>query len=112
MRRRRPVTNASDAAAPRNSSKPGKLVRYATSTDHGNSEAARPAACAGIVRAARQRRLDGISQIALSLTARGLTTGEIAAHLAEVYGVRVSKDTIYRIIGKVMGQMARDTAKS
>jgi putative transposase len=52
----------------------------------------------------RQRRLDGISQIALSLTARGLTTGEIAAHLEEVYGVRVSKDTIYRIIGKVMGE--------
>lgn len=51
----------------------------------------------------RHRRLDGISQIALSLTARGLTTGEIAAHLEEVCGVRVSKDTIYRVIGKVMG---------
>ncbi len=30
----------------------------------------------------------------LSLTARGLTTGEIAAHFAEVYGTQVSKDTI------------------
>ena len=40
----------------------------------------------------RQRRLDGIDQLVLSLTARGLTTGEIAAHFAEVYGARVSKD--------------------
>ena len=32
----------------------------------------------------RQRRLDGIDQIVLSVSARGLTTGEIAAHFAEV----------------------------
>src|SRR5215213_6557997 len=42
----------------------------------------------------RQRRLDGIDQIVLSLTARGLTTGEISAHFAEVYGASVGKDTI------------------
>ena len=42
----------------------------------------------------RQRRLDGVEEIVLSLTARGLTTGEIAAHFAEVYGARVSKETI------------------
>jgi len=34
----------------------------------------------------QQRRLDGIDQIVLSLTARGLTTGEICAHFEEVYG--------------------------
>ncbi len=34
----------------------------------------------------RQRRLNGVDQMVLSLTARGLTTGEISAHLAEVYG--------------------------
>ena len=39
----------------------------------------------------RQRRLDGIDQIVLSLTARGLTTGEVAADFAEVYGAKVSK---------------------
>ncbi|EHK85191.1 transposase mutator type [Rhodococcus pyridinivorans AK37] len=33
----------------------------------------------------------------LSLTARGLTTGEIAAHFGEVYGAKVSRDTISRI---------------
>jgi transposase-like protein len=43
----------------------------------------------------RQRRLTGIDEIVLSLTARGLTTGEIAAHFAEVYGAKVSKDTIF-----------------
>jgi putative transposase len=34
----------------------------------------------------RQRRLDGVDEIVLSLTARGLTTGKIAAHFAP--GVR------------------------
>lgn len=53
----------------------------------------------------RQRRLTGVDQIVLSLTARGLTTGEIAAHFQEVYGARVSKDTISRITEKVVGEM-------
>jgi putative transposase len=53
----------------------------------------------------RQRRLDGIDQIVLSLTARGLTTGEIAAHFADVYGATVSKDTISRITDAVIEQM-------
>jgi putative transposase len=38
----------------------------------------------------RQRRLDGIDEIVLLLTARGLTTGEVAAHFDEVARVRVS----------------------
>lgn len=54
----------------------------------------------------RKRRLDGIDQIVLSLTARGLTTGEIAAHFDEVYGAKVSKDTIRRITEKVAGELA------
>src|ERR1700733_8791099 len=53
----------------------------------------------------RQRRLTGVDEIVLSLTARGLTTGEIAAHFQEVYGARVSKDTISRITEKVVGEM-------
>ena len=53
----------------------------------------------------RQRRLEGIDAIVLSLTARGLTTGEIAAHFAEVYGAAVSRDTISRITDKVVEQM-------
>lgn len=53
----------------------------------------------------RQRRLSGIDEIVLSLSARGLTTGEIAAHFDEVYGAQVSKDTISRITDKVLGEM-------
>ncbi|KRE65662.1 hypothetical protein ASG92_16920 [Arthrobacter sp. Soil736] len=53
----------------------------------------------------RQRRLAGVDEIVLSLSAKGLTTGEIAAHFGEVFGVRVSKDTISRITEKVIGEM-------
>ncbi|BAX95757.1 IS256 family transposase [Mycobacteroides stephanolepidis] len=54
----------------------------------------------------RQRRLTGIDQIILSLTAKGLTTGEVAAYFGEVYGADVSKDTISKITDKVVGEMA------
>jgi transposase-like protein len=53
----------------------------------------------------RQRRLSGIDEVVLSLSARGLTTGEIAAHFADVYGATVSKDTISRITDKVIEEM-------
>jgi transposase-like protein len=59
----------------------------------------------------RKRRLDGIDQIVLSLSARGLTTGEIAAHFEEVYGARVSKDTVSRITEKVAGELAEWSAR-
>lgn len=39
----------------------------------------------------RQRRLTGVDEMVLSLSARGLTHGEITAHLAEVYGAEGSK---------------------
>lgn len=41
----------------------------------------------------RQRRLTGVDEMVLSLSAGGLTHGEISAHLAEVYGTEVSKQT-------------------
>ena len=53
----------------------------------------------------RQRRLTGIDEIVLSLTAKGLTTGEVAAHFQDIYGASVSKDTISRITDKVVGEM-------
>jgi len=34
----------------------------------------------------RQRRLSGVDEIVLSLYAKGLTTREISAHFAEIYG--------------------------
>jgi putative transposase len=53
----------------------------------------------------RQRRLTGVDEIVLSLTARGLTTGEISAHFAEVYGASISKDTVSKITDKVVEEM-------
>ena len=44
-----------------------------------------------------QRRLTGVDEMVLSLSARGLTHGDISAHLAEVYGAEVSKTTITAI---------------
>ena len=35
------------------------------------------------------RRLEGFDEVILSLYAKGLTTGEIAAHLAEIFGTQV-----------------------
>lgn len=48
----------------------------------------------------------------LSLTARGLTTGEITAHFDEVYGAKVSKDTISRITEKVTGELAEWSSRT
>ncbi len=53
----------------------------------------------------RQRRLSEVDEIVLSLYARGLTTGEIAAHFAQIYGASVSKETVSRITDKVVEEM-------
>jgi putative transposase len=53
----------------------------------------------------RQRRLSGVDEMVLSLYAKGLTTGEISAHFAEIYGASVSKETISRITDKVVEEM-------
>ncbi len=53
----------------------------------------------------RQRRLNGVDEIVLSLYAKGLTTGEISAHFAEIYGASVSRETVSRITDKVIEEM-------
>jgi putative transposase len=53
----------------------------------------------------RQRRLSGVDDLVVSLTAKGLTTGEVSAHLAEVYGAEVSKETISTITDRVLDSM-------
>jgi putative transposase len=53
----------------------------------------------------RQRRLGGVDEMVISLSAKGLTTGEIAAHLADTYGAEVSKDTISRITERVLEEL-------
>jgi putative transposase len=53
----------------------------------------------------RQRRLTEVDEIVLSLYAKGLTTGEISAHFAEIYGAAVSRETVSRITEKVVAEM-------
>jgi transposase-like protein len=53
----------------------------------------------------RQRRLTGVDEMVLSLYAKGLTTGEISAHFAEIYGASVSKETVSRITDRVLEEM-------
>ena len=55
--------------------------------------------------AKRQRRLSGFDEVILSLYARGMTTGDISAHFAAIYGVSVSKDTVSRITDRVEAEM-------
>src|SRR6266496_2143059 len=50
----------------------------------------------------RQRRLGGVDDLVVSLVAKGLTTGEVAAHLAEIYGTQVSRQTISVITDRVL----------
>ena len=54
----------------------------------------------------RQRRLSGVDEMVILLVAKGLTTGEVAAHMAEVYGADVSKDTISRITDRVLEEIS------
>jgi putative transposase len=52
-----------------------------------------------------QRRLDGLAGEVISLYAKGMTTGDIQAHLAEIYGTEISRDTISRITDAVVEDM-------
>ncbi|MDW3215465.1 MAG: IS256 family transposase [Ilumatobacteraceae bacterium] len=52
-----------------------------------------------------QRRLDGVDSMVISLTAKGLTTGEIEAHLAEVYSTNISRETISKITDRVLDDL-------
>jgi transposase-like protein len=52
-----------------------------------------------------QRRLEGLSGNVISLYAKGMTTGDIQAHLLEIYGTEISRDTISRITDAVVEDM-------
>jgi putative transposase len=56
--------------------------------------------------AKRQRRLNGVEDMVISLSAKGLTHGEIVAHLKEIYGAEVSRQTITAITDRVMDGLA------
>jgi putative transposase len=50
----------------------------------------------------RQRRFEGFDEKILALYSRGLSTRDIEAHLAEIYGVQVGRDLISRVTDAVM----------
>jgi transposase-like protein len=52
------------------------------------------------------RRVEGFNEAIVSLYAKGLTTGEIRAHLGEIYGVEVSRDLISRVTDRVSEDLA------
>jgi transposase-like protein len=51
------------------------------------------------------RRLTGFDDAVLSLYAKGMTTGDIANHLADIYGTEVSKDLVSRVTDAVIEDM-------
>src|SRR5256885_8640761 len=53
-----------------------------------------------------QRRLDGLSGNVISLYAKGMTTGDIQAHLLEIYGTEISRETISKITDAIVEDMA------
>jgi len=90
----------------------GKNSRNGTRTKTVISEAAgevtievprdRDGSFAPVIVAKRQRRLGDVDKIVLSLYGKGMTTGEISAHFAEIYGVSVSNSVVSTITDKVL----------
>lgn len=52
------------------------------------------------------RRITGFDEAIVSLYAKGLTTGEIQAHLAEIYSTEVSRDLISRVTDSVAEELS------
>lgn len=52
-----------------------------------------------------KRRLDGFNASVISLFARGMTTGEIAGHLADIYDTTISRETISKITDAVVDDL-------
>ena len=90
----------------------GKNSRNGTRTKTVISEAAgevtievprdRDGSFAPVIVAKRQRRLGDVDKIVLSLYGKGMTTGQISAHFAEIYGVSVSNSVVSTITDKVL----------
>jgi putative transposase len=52
-----------------------------------------------------KRRIGGFDEAVISLYAKGLSTGEIQAHLEEIYGAEVSKEAISKITDAVNSEV-------
>jgi putative transposase len=92
---------AGGAQNTRNGSTPKRLI-----TEHGEVPIDTPRDRDGsfdpkIVRK-RQRRFEGFDDKILALYSRGMSTRDIEAHIAEIYGVHVGRDLISRVTDAVM----------
>ncbi len=52
------------------------------------------------------RRLAGFDAAVLSLYAKGMSTGDITAHLADTYGTQVSRELVSKVTDAVVAEMA------
>jgi putative transposase len=89
----------------RNGTRPKTVLTHATGQVELDVPRDRDGTFEPVIVRKRQRRLGEVDEIVLSLYARGLTTGEIAAHFDEIYGASVSKETVSRITDKVVEEM-------
>jgi putative transposase len=94
-----------DSANVRNGTRPKTVLTEATGHVEIEVPRDRDSTFEPVIVRKRQRRLNGVDEIVLSLYAHGLTTGEISAHFAQIYGASVSKETISRITDKVIEEM-------
>jgi putative transposase len=85
----------------RNGSTPKRLI-----TEHGEVRVDTPrdrdGSFAPKIVSKRQRRFEGFDDKILALYSRGLSTRDIEAHIAEIYGVHVGRDLISRVTDAVM----------
>jgi transposase-like protein len=96
---------ARDSANVRNGTRPKTVLTHASGQVELEVPRDREGTFEPVIVRKRQRRLTEVDEIVLSLYARGLTTGEIAAHFDQIYGASVSKETISRITDKVIEEM-------
>jgi putative transposase len=52
-----------------------------------------------------QRRLEGLAGSVISLYAKGMSMGDIQAHLLEIYGTEISRETISKITDRIVEEM-------
>jgi putative transposase len=57
------------------------------------------------------RRLTGFDEQVISLYAKGMTTGDIVAHLQDMYGSQVSKDLVSTVTDAVLAEMTEWQAR-
>src|ERR1700709_2660131 len=88
------ATEGRDSSNVRNGTRPTPVLTPATGQDDREVPRERGGTLEPVIVRKRQRRLGEVDEIVLSLYARGLTTGEIAAHSEQIFGASVSKETV------------------